>query len=221
MGCLINIKDHLSCSDALLAGQNIFLNSWRSPWAFPTQFPHKKTLFHHFSEAGESTQAAWCSLSHASEKTWHRFSPSQREGTGIQWWSIQVPQAAKQEIHRQHKQTQHYLKSTDQTAWFSDLPPRSKNLFLTDTKRALWKPSKWGPLGLTHLKKAELSVKGKDQRERGTCWIISWIWLRISRQRKIQDLPYWTSLLYPCQKVSCALCYLSYPGGKGKERKII
>lgn len=76
----------------------------------------------------------------------------------------------------------------------------------SQTQRALWKPSKWGPLGLTHLKKAELSVKGKDQRERGTCWIISWIWLRISRQRKIQDLPYWTSLLHPCQKgLLCSL----------------
>lgn len=109
-------------------------------------------------------------------------------------------------IHRQRKQTQHYLKSTDQTAWFSDLPPRSKNLFLTDTKRALWKPSKWGPLGLTHLKKAELSVKGKDQRERGTCWIISWIWLRISRQRKIQDLPYWNITPVPLPKgLLCSL----------------
>lgn len=78
--------------------------------------------------------------------------------------------------------------------------------------------SKWGPLGITHLKKAELWVKGKDQRERGTCWNISWSWLLISRQRKIQDVPHWNITPAPLPK---GLCCLSCPGGKGKEKQII
>lgn len=141
-------------------------------------FLPKKTLFPHFSEAREPTQAAWCSLSHVTEKTWHRFSHSQRGGTGIQWWSIHVPQAAKQEMHRQHKQTQHYFKSTDQR--FSEEP------LLHWQEKSIVKAFQWGPLGITHLKKAELSVKDKDQRKRSIFWIISWIWLLILRQRKIQ-----------------------------------
>lgn len=154
-------------------------------------FLTRKTLFHNFSEAREPTQAAWYSLENVTEKTWYKFSPSQRGGTGIQWWSIHVPQAAKQESHRQHKQTQHSLKSTDERV--SDLV--TFHLEARTFSSLTWKEHCEGlpnesPLGITHLKKAELWVKGKDQRERGTCWIISWMWLLLLRQRKIQDLPH-------------------------------
>lgn len=50
-------------------------------------------------------------------------------------------------------------------------------------------------------------MKGKDQRERGTCWIISWMWLLILRQRKIQDLwPHWNITPVPLpQGLLCCL----------------
>lgn len=88
-------------------------------------------------------------------------------------------------------------------------------------KKALWRPSKIRPSGDNTPEESWTLSERLRSEGRGTCWIISWMWLLILRQRKIQDLcPTETSLLYSCHKVSCAVWYPTCPGGKGKEKQI-
>lgn len=85
---LVNSKDQLSCFAALLAGQNIFLNSWKSPFALPTPFSHQKRHFLQPLSFFRSQGAHISWLVYFITSNWksvaQRFSPFQRGDGGIQ-----------------------------------------------------------------------------------------------------------------------------------------
>lgn len=148
-----------------------------------------------------------------------RFSPFQRGDRGIQQRSgVMFYQLPEQETFRQQEQTQHYFKMTNpRVSGFSDFPPRNKCLFPTDMKKASWRPTKLGLLGIKHLQKAELSLKDKDQRERGTCderLLDHQTNPTPHFEAKIQDLYHWNiALVPPLQGLLCSVLPLS-PGRK-------